>query len=264
MIKKILVVDTDKGNLNFLREKLDANNVVVKTAYGGEQALEMAAHEPFNLLIASVEMPKPHGVDVANALRSKADDFPVILISRNHVFDEAVQKQMRSMKNIAFLTKPVRVTTLYRTIEHLLHAKISWTERRISERIPMKIPIDISMNVRGKRPLFLNAVTDNISIGGLSFLYAPCDPCTGYIEGGVHDECLFAPAAHGADGIVAVTLHPEDGKWDGIVLHGQIANTRIINPGKLEIIGVTFSGAPPKEIDELRAFLKHIVKSRGE
>lgn len=259
---KILVVDTEKGNSSFLKEKLDARNVLIRTAYGGECAIEMIDQDKYSMVISALEMPHPHGMEIVGVLRAKGLDIPVILLSRFPLEEGDIRRIVASMSNVTVLGRPLRMSILYKTIELLLDAKINWTERRINQRMTIALPTTILYTGAIKFPAEIRVQTHDISMGGLSYLRDVCRPCTGYDEGSVHFDCIFYRYAitNPSSDAVAITLQTGG---SSITLAGRVANTRIFDNGSREIIGIKFVDSPKLELQKLREFLKQRAK-KGE
>ena len=77
----ILVVDDSEINRDMLRRRLEKKGYRVVVAENGEQALELCAREPIDLVLLDVMMPGLSGLDVLRILRKSpaGKDLPVIM-----------------------------------------------------------------------------------------------------------------------------------------------------------------------------------------
>jgi two-component system alkaline phosphatase synthesis response regulator PhoP len=70
MQKTVLVVDDEEDIVQLLRYNLEKEGYAVKTALDGEAALQVAARQPFDLVLLDVMMPKIDGFEVCRRLRA--------------------------------------------------------------------------------------------------------------------------------------------------------------------------------------------------
>ncbi len=70
MPKSILVVDDEVDIVNLLRYNLEKEGYAVRTALDGQNAIELAAAEAFDLIVLDVMMPEVDGFDVCRRLRA--------------------------------------------------------------------------------------------------------------------------------------------------------------------------------------------------
>lgn len=120
MARQLLVVDTDHNTLDFLKARLDAPNIHIRTAYGGEEAVELISQTKFDLLISALEMPHPNGVDLLIELDSRGIHVPVIFLSKLFRNDSAVRERLKSVGPYMLLDKPIFMNRLYEAVETAL------------------------------------------------------------------------------------------------------------------------------------------------
>jgi CheY-like chemotaxis protein len=78
---KILVVEDDDDNRELLAELLRLEGHWVQEAADAERALELAAREPFDAVVADVGLPRMDGIALARELRRRAPAVAVIAVS---------------------------------------------------------------------------------------------------------------------------------------------------------------------------------------
>lgn len=81
MLKKILLVEDDKGISRFVRKGLMENSYSVEVAYDGERGLYLSLHENYDLIILDIMLPKVDGRDILREMRSKGVLTPVIFLT---------------------------------------------------------------------------------------------------------------------------------------------------------------------------------------
>jgi CheY-like chemotaxis protein len=90
----LLLVD-DEADVRFMLSLyLDDEGLAFEEATSGDEALERTAQRDYDLVLLDQRMPPgPNGIDVAEALRARGDDTPVILYSA--YLDPAVAERAR-------------------------------------------------------------------------------------------------------------------------------------------------------------------------
>ena len=119
---RILLVDNDPQVLSILGEMLkDAGHHVLPVPSGSE-ALRVFVPNGFDLIITNVGMPEMSGWDVAERLRAKDPNVPVIFIT-GWGLQEEDQARCRRLGISALLFKPVPPQELHRTVQVALAAR---------------------------------------------------------------------------------------------------------------------------------------------
>lgn len=78
---RILLVEDDDDNRELLAEFLRLEGHVVHPAADAESALEIAAREPFDALVADVGLPRMDGLELARELRRRSPGLAVVAVS---------------------------------------------------------------------------------------------------------------------------------------------------------------------------------------
>ncbi len=116
----ILAVDDDREVLTFLERVLQSAGYRVLRAEGGWNAVEVyeACGEPIDLLLTDVIMPDLTGPVVAERIRSRQPDLPVLFISGHH--DADLLQRFVTRKGFALLPKPFTTESLLRGVDEAL------------------------------------------------------------------------------------------------------------------------------------------------
>ncbi len=80
MAKKVLVVDDEKLIVKGIRFSLEQDGMDVDDAYDGEQALEAAHNNQYDVILLDVMLPKMSGFEVCQQIR-EFSDVPVIMLT---------------------------------------------------------------------------------------------------------------------------------------------------------------------------------------
>ena len=80
---EILIADDEPNQIELMKFNLEKNGFSIKSAYNGEQALEIIHEKKPNLLIVDWMMPKMSGIELCRILRSNKDtkQLPIIMLS---------------------------------------------------------------------------------------------------------------------------------------------------------------------------------------
>jgi CheY-like chemotaxis protein len=100
----ILVVDDEKNIRLTLRESLKTFNAQVDAAVNGEEALDMAAQQEYDLVLLDLKMPGMDGMEVLRRLRELSPGTAVILLTAHGTVEAAVEAM--KLGAVDFLQKP--------------------------------------------------------------------------------------------------------------------------------------------------------------
>ena len=82
MAKKVLVVDDEKLIVKGIRFSLLQDGMEVDCAYDGEEALNMAKANSYDMILLDVMLPKMDGFEVCQAIR-EFSDVPIVMLTAN-------------------------------------------------------------------------------------------------------------------------------------------------------------------------------------
>ena len=80
MAKKVLVVDDEKLIVKGIRFSLEQDGMEVDCAYDGEEALELAKNNDFDIILLDVMLPGLSGFEVCQAIR-EFSDVPIVMLT---------------------------------------------------------------------------------------------------------------------------------------------------------------------------------------
>lgn len=103
--RSVLIVDDEAAICRALDRVLRAAGFAVMTATDPLQALDLIMHQPFDVVLSDVMMPRMTGVDFLRVLRAYDLDVPVILMTGNPTVDTAVEAVQ--LGALQYLPKPI-------------------------------------------------------------------------------------------------------------------------------------------------------------
>jgi len=120
---RILVVDDEPFNVDYLQQELEDAGYKVITAMNGQQALQQIAENTPHLILLDIMMPVMDGFDVLKHLKKDPHtaDLPVIIISANNSLDSVAQGIQLGAED--YLPKPFEPVILHARISSCLEKK---------------------------------------------------------------------------------------------------------------------------------------------
>jgi len=112
---RILLIDDDPGVSEILGEFLALRGADTFPVTNAVQALQLLGHGAPDAIFLDIQMPGLNGVDALPAIRALAPDAKVVMVSG--VLDEEVAKQTLARGAFDYITKPIDLAYLERTVE---------------------------------------------------------------------------------------------------------------------------------------------------
>lgn len=129
---RILVVDDNPANLQLASELLRGLNTHVVSASSGQAALEVCAHEEFDLIFMDIQMPGMDGIETTRELRLRAQDAqrtPIIALTAHSMTEQKAELLIAGLDDC--ISKPVSEAQL----AHVINRWINLTGRKVRELV---------------------------------------------------------------------------------------------------------------------------------
>jgi two-component system response regulator DegU len=112
---RILLVDDDEAFRATLRRLLtQVRSVQIQEAADGEQAVQMVAARPPDVVVMDITMPRMNGVEATRRLKTRWPDLPILILT---VHDDPVyERTARAAGADGFLLKKTAGTALWPTL----------------------------------------------------------------------------------------------------------------------------------------------------
>ena len=145
-MNEILLADDEPNQIELMKFNLEKSGFLVKSAYNGEQALDMTYEKKPNVLIADWMMPKMSGIELCKILRSNKDTklLPIIMLSARSEeadkslgldtgADDYISKPFSPMELVSRVKALIRRTNTSMSIDELIvgELKISLSEMQV-------------------------------------------------------------------------------------------------------------------------------------
>ncbi|NMM49519.1 hybrid sensor histidine kinase/response regulator [Marinigracilibium pacificum] len=131
---RVLVAEDNPVNLNIAKRFLQKWGLLIDTAINGEEAVEKASINEYDLILMDLQMPVMDGVKAAKRIRAHTNDainkVPIIALTA-HVLDDVREKVEKAKMN-DLISKPFHPADLYKKITKYVKSE----EKQIQELIP--------------------------------------------------------------------------------------------------------------------------------
>ena len=146
MAHSILVVDDEKLIVKGIKFSLEQDGMQVDAAYDGEEALELAKKNNYDLIILDVMLPKIEGTSVCQQIR-EFSPVPVVMVTAK---DDDIDKIMGLEYGADdYITKPFNILELKARIKAILRR--SSLSRMAPAAIDNLTVRDISLDIQSRR-----------------------------------------------------------------------------------------------------------------
>ena len=86
----ILIVEDEKGIVDFLKQGLEEENYIVSTAFDGVEGLKKALELPVDLVLLDWMLPKMLGIEVCKNIRIVKPSVPIIFLTAKDTVQETI------------------------------------------------------------------------------------------------------------------------------------------------------------------------------
>lgn len=87
----ILIVEDEKGIVDFLKQGLEEENYTISTAYDGAEGLKKALELPLDLVLLDWMLPNMQGIDVCKNIRLEKNNLPIIFLTAKDTVQETIE-----------------------------------------------------------------------------------------------------------------------------------------------------------------------------
>jgi diguanylate cyclase (GGDEF)-like protein len=135
--ERILIVDDDMRNIEFLRDSLLLpSGYTTLCATDGDEAVQLALTGQPDLILLDLQMPKMDGFQVLEALKKEGLEIPAILITAHGSENIAVQAFRLGVRD--YFPKPFKVTEIMEAVDRsLTEARLRKEKSLLTERVEL-------------------------------------------------------------------------------------------------------------------------------
>lgn len=111
---KLLFIDDEQTFLKYLAKRLVLDGFEVTTTFSGEEGVEAASKQKFDVAVVDLQMPGIDGIEVQRRLKDLQPTLPCIVLTGHGSVENALESGKYNA--FKFLSKPVDMETLIETI----------------------------------------------------------------------------------------------------------------------------------------------------
>ena len=157
MAKKVLVVDDEKLIVKGIRFSLLQDEMEVECAYDGEEALNLAKSNAYDMILLDVMLPKMDGFEVCQAIREFSEVPIIMLTAKGDDMDKILGLEYGADD---YITKPFNILEVKARIKAIMRrtspAKAVKEQSSVIEKGDIKLDCD-------SRRLFINDEEINLT-----------------------------------------------------------------------------------------------------
>jgi two-component system response regulator VicR len=117
MAKKVLVVDDEKLIVKGIRFSLEQDGMEVECAYDGEEALNMARENEYDMILLDIMLPKLNGLEVCQQIREFSNVPIVMLTAKGEDMDKILGLEYGADD---YITKPFNILEVKARIKAIM------------------------------------------------------------------------------------------------------------------------------------------------
>ena len=157
MPKKVLVVDDEKLIVKGIRFSLEQDGMEVDCAYDGEEALNKAKSNSYDMILLDIMLPKMDGFEVCQAIREFSDMPIVMLTAKGDDMDKILGLEYGADD---YITKPYNILEVKARIKAIMRrtspARQQAAQASVIEKGDLKLDCE-------SRRLFINGTEINLT-----------------------------------------------------------------------------------------------------
>ena len=127
MAVKVLVVDDEKLIVKGLKFSLEQDDMEVECAYDGEEALEYAKNNQYDIILLDIMLPKLDGMQVCQQIREFSNIPIIMLTAKGETFDKVLGLELGADD---YMVKPFEPKELLARVKAV---SVSYTHLRAHE-----------------------------------------------------------------------------------------------------------------------------------
>ncbi len=115
---RVLVVEDEVPLAELIKEGLEDEGYSVDVAYDGEEGFDLAANEPYDVIILDIMLPKKDGFEIVKDLRNDGVKTPILMLTAKSATEDKVLGLNSGADD--YLTKPFSFDELLARVRALL------------------------------------------------------------------------------------------------------------------------------------------------
>jgi DNA-binding response OmpR family regulator len=159
MGKKVLVVDDEKLIVKGLRFSLEQDDMEVDVAYDGEEALEKAKNNRYDIILLDIMLPKLTGLEVCQQIREFSDVPIIMLTAKGEDMDKILGLEYGADD---YITKPFNILEVKARIKAIMRRSQGKSKTQGSKKTQVVEAGELRLDCEGRR-LYINGAEVNLT-----------------------------------------------------------------------------------------------------
>ena len=156
--KKVLVVDDEKLIVKGIRFSLEQDNMQVTCAYDGEEAIELAKNNDFDVILLDVMLPKLTGFEVCQQIREFSNVPIIMLTAKGDDMDKILGLEYGADD---YITKPFNILEVKARIKAIMRRSKN-TKTEEEETVKIAVFEELKVDCDSRR-VFINDSEVNLT-----------------------------------------------------------------------------------------------------
>ncbi|MCF8082756.1 MAG: response regulator [Deltaproteobacteria bacterium] len=130
---RVLLIDDEETLLEYLSKRLLREGFTVKATFSGEEAVEVAADDNFDVAVVDLKMPGMDGVETQKKLKKIQPFLQSIVLTGHGAIDTALESGRQDAYK--YLLKPIEYDNLVDTIKEAYEKKVELQQAKFREEV---------------------------------------------------------------------------------------------------------------------------------
>ncbi len=130
---RLLLIDDEETLIEYLSKRLLREGFTVKASFSGEEAVEVASSNDFDVAVVDLKMPGMDGVEVQKRLKKLQPFIQCIVLTGHGTLDSALESGKQDA--FRYLLKPIEYDNLVQTIREAYEAKVQLQNAKFREEV---------------------------------------------------------------------------------------------------------------------------------
>ncbi len=130
---RVLLIDDEQTLLEYMSKRLLRKGFTVKAVFSGEQAVEAAKQEHFDVAVVDLKMPGMDGVETQKRLHEIQPFLQCIVLTGHGSIDSALESGQQDA--FRYLLKPIDYDNLVTSIQEAYEKKLEFQKEKFQEQV---------------------------------------------------------------------------------------------------------------------------------
>lgn len=130
---RVLLIDDEETLIEYLSKRLLREGFTVKASFSGEEAVEVATNNDFDVAVVDLKMPGMDGVETQTRLKKLQPFLQSIVLTGYGTLDSALESGKQNA--FKYLLKPIEYENLVQTIREAYETKVQLQNAKFREEV---------------------------------------------------------------------------------------------------------------------------------